>query len=81
MRNPLRTETHFATGRIVAIQEDRFRLETDIGQGLLLTLGKDSRQSPGDLAAWHAADARVIVLYSGKANLESGVACWVRRWK
>jgi hypothetical protein len=68
-----------ATGRISVVQEGRFRLLTDGGQGLLLTLGHDASVDDAGLHDLHARDARVLVEYEGEPNLASGVAHRVRR--
>lgn len=66
-------EIKTANGYIVAIQEERFRLMTDEGQALLLTLGRFAGRT-SDLHRWHTARQHVRVEYSGEPNLESGVA-------
>jgi hypothetical protein len=68
-----------ARGRISAVQEGRFRLLTDGGQGLLLTLGHDASIDDAELEALHAGDAHVVVEYDGEPNLASGVARRIRR--
>ena len=65
---------HTARGRIVSVEEDRFRLMTDSGDALLLTLAKFARVSPDDLKDWHRSNAHVTVTYEGSPNLASGVA-------
>ncbi len=66
-------DTHQVTGRIVAVQEERFRLMTDEGQTLLLSLPRLSRVGPNDLKRWHASQQRVRAVYTGRPNLVSGV--------
>ena len=68
-----------AAGRIGVVQEGRFRLLTDGGQGLLLTLGYDASIGDAELHELHASNARVVVDYEGEPNLASGVARRVRR--
>ncbi len=63
-----------ATGIIAVVQEERFRLVTDSGQGLLLTLGNNLWVNSGDLCRWHDQGTRVSVEYEGEPNLVSGVA-------
>ncbi len=64
----------FATGQIVAVQEQRFRLVDQNGQVLLLTLANHAGQSDADLHRWQEAGTVVTVAYSGEPNLDSGVA-------
>ncbi len=63
-----------ATGYIIAVQEERFRLMTDSGDTLLLTLPNLARVSVPDLQRWHMDAARVRVAFEGSPNLVSGVA-------
>ncbi len=65
---------HVAQGTIAVVQEERFRLITDTGQGLLLTLAHDAPLDDKDLRELHEANLHVVVEYEGKPNLESGVA-------
>ncbi len=74
----IRNGRHVVTGHIVAIQEERFRLMTDSGNTLLLTLGKFSKVSSDDLCQWHAEGAHVSVDYQGEPNLASGIALSVK---
>jgi hypothetical protein len=67
-----------ASGYIIGVQELRFRLMTDAGQGLLLTLGKNTPISNSDLKQWHAANIHVRVEYEGQPNFECGVVHAVR---
>jgi hypothetical protein len=62
------------TGRIVAIQEQRFRLLTDAGQVYLLTLGRHAPLDATTLGELHDRCARVTVEFSGEPNLTGGVA-------
>ncbi len=65
---------HVAQGTIAVVQEERFRLITDTGQGLLLTLAYDAPLDGADLRQLHQANRHVIVEYEGEPNLDSGVA-------
>ncbi len=65
---------HVAQGIIAVVQEERFRLITDTGQGLLLTLAYDAPLDGADLRRLHQANRHVIVEYEGEPNLDSGVA-------
>ena len=67
-----------AQGYITVVQEDRFRLMTDGGQGFLLTLARDARTSAADLCHLHDIHAHVAITYSGEPNLASGIAHAIR---
>ena len=62
------------TGRIIVIQEERFRLVTDRGRGLLLTLSHQADVTVADLRRWQETGQRVTVYYRGEPNLTSGAA-------
>ncbi len=62
----------FATGQIIAVQEQRFRLLTNSGQALLLTLGTHARLAV-DLGDLMRNQALVRVAYTGEPNLASGI--------
>ena len=62
------------TGRILSVQEDRFRIMTDDGETLLLTLAKYTLVGMRDLQRWHAENRRLRVEYTGTPNLASGIA-------
>jgi formate dehydrogenase major subunit len=63
-----------ASGQVRAVQEQRFRLITDDGRGLLLTLAHDAGIDGPALARCAREGARVTVQYEGEPNLDSGVA-------
>ena len=62
-------------GRIIAIQEGRFRLLTPDGRGFLFTLAHNANVDTLTLGQWHRHDLPVRVTYSGEPGLES---CKVR---
>lgn len=62
-------------GRIIALQEGRFRLLTRDGRGFLFTLAHDANVDTLTLGQWHRRDHPVRVTYSGEPGLES---CAVR---
>ena len=66
--------THVAQGIIAVVQEQRFRLITDAGQGLLLTLAHDAPLDITDLQHLHETMTHVDVEYEGDPNLQTGVA-------
>ncbi len=57
-----------AKGRITIVQEERFRLATESGQVLLLTLGHGARISQTDLILLRDSGALVSVTYTGEPN-------------
>jgi len=70
----VRAQRHTATGAILVVQEQRFRLLTDAGQGLLLTLSQMAPVQIDDLCRWQATRMPVMVEYTGEPNLTSGIA-------
>jgi hypothetical protein len=74
----MRAPRHTATGAILVVQEQRFHLLTDKGQGLLLTLSHTAPVQINDLCRWHAIQTPVTVEYTGEPNLTLGVAYQVR---
>ena len=74
----MRSQRHTTTGAILVVQEQRFRLLTDRGQGLLLTLSHTAPVQMDDHCRWHATRMLVTVKYTGEPNLTSGVAYQVR---
>jgi hypothetical protein len=63
-----------AAGHITVVQEQRFRLVTDTGQGLLLTLAHNAPVGENDLQRWHQTKTHVAVTYEGQPNFASGIA-------
>ncbi len=61
-------------GHIVQIQEERFRLLGETGQGFLFTLSHKASSTVDDLELWHKERIPVMVEYEGEPNLESAVA-------
>lgn len=66
--------TKHAQGQIAVVQEERFRLITDAGAGLLLTLAHSANVGPEQLCRYHEGRARVTVDYTGEPNMADGVA-------
>jgi hypothetical protein len=65
---------HIAEGYITVVQEQRFRLVTDDGRGLLLTLAENARVDGHTLQGLHNNRTHVRVEYEGEPNMASGVA-------
>ena len=61
-------------GRIIAVQEMRFRILTADGRGFLFTLSHRARADTDDLHRWHQHDNLIQVTYSGEPGLDSGIA-------
>jgi hypothetical protein len=73
-----RTTAQVARGRIAVVQEQRFRLTTEDGRSLLLTLAHDAAVGAGALCRLRDARTPVEVEYTGEPNLETAVAHAVR---
>ncbi len=69
---------HTVKGRILLIQEERFRVLGERGQSYLFTLARNGSPDITILERWHEADVPVQVEYEGEPNLESGVAYSVK---
>jgi hypothetical protein len=61
-------------GRIIAVQEQRFRFQTDSGQVLQLTLARGAPLDGADLLRLQARNVELLVDVTGKPNLTGGVA-------
>ena len=61
-------------GRIVVVQENRFRLVGETGRGYLFTLHHASGTNIEDLQRWQEDDTRLTVEYTGEPNIASGIA-------
>ncbi len=63
-----------AVGRIIAVQEQRFRLRTDTGQVYLLTLANAARVDSAALDVLRARQTQVSIDFDGQPNVVGGVA-------
>jgi hypothetical protein len=61
-------------GRIIAVQEQRFRLRTNEGQVYLLTLAATARLDASDLARLQIEERQLSIQFDGEPNLKGGVA-------
>lgn len=61
------------SGRIVALQEQRFRLRTDDGQVYLLTLPANAHIDTRALADFQHRQAHLVVRFTGQPNLTGAV--------
>jgi hypothetical protein len=66
------------TGRIIAVQEQRFRLLTDTGQVYLLTLASDTVPDASTLGELQRRGAHLAVRFEGEPNLAGGTALEIR---
>jgi hypothetical protein len=62
------------TGRVLAVQEQRFRLLTEGGQVYLLTLAHDAPLEAVDLRNFEQHKVEVTVDFEGEPNFTGGVA-------
>jgi hypothetical protein len=65
-------------GRVIQVQEQRFRLALDDGPAYLLTLAHDAPIEAARLHDFVRSGAPVVVEYEGEPGLVSGVAHRVR---
>jgi hypothetical protein len=61
-------------GRIILVQENRFRLVGDSGKGYLLMLSHKTTAAQKDLERWRDAGIQVVAEYEGDPSLASGIA-------
>jgi len=73
-----RLPRHVRCGHILLVQEGRFRLLADGGQGLLLTLAHNANVDAADLQRFQRERSQIEVHYTGEPNLVSGVAHEIR---
>ena len=66
--------TETIAGRIIVVQEMRFRLVTEDGRGFLFTLARNANIDTAELRRLHARDIPVVVSYTGVPGLDSCVA-------
>lgn len=67
-------------GRILLVQEDRFRLVGRTGKGYLFSMSHNARAGSRDLQQWRRANFHVLVRFSGEPNLKNGIAYSVEPW-
>lgn len=61
-------------GRIITVQEGRFRMKSTEGRSFLLTLAHDASAGIEDLENWRLNDTEVQVWFDGLSNMENGTA-------
>ncbi len=71
-------QSYSATGTVTALGENAFRLTTDHGQTLNLTLDDHLRVTRGDLMRWENMKQRVQVEYLGDPQTGTGVVMAVK---
>jgi len=67
-------ETMVVAGRIIVVQEMRFRIVTADGRGFLFTLARNANVDTTELRRLHARDTPVSVTYVGQPGLDTCVA-------
>lgn len=65
-------------GIVTVVQEDRFRVEDEVGRGYLLTLGRHAGASLRDLHRWSGDHTPVEIEYDGAPDL-GAVAVRIRK--
>jgi hypothetical protein len=66
-------------GVITVVQEDRFRLEDEGGNGYLFTLSSAASTTPNDLTVWSEQKIPVEVEYQGAPDLGAVATSVLRR--
>jgi hypothetical protein len=66
--------SRLARGHISIVQEERFTLVTDDGQGYRFTLAHDANIEASELQRLCSERAHVVIRFAGDPNLDSGVA-------
>ena len=68
-------------GRILLVQEERFRILSESGRSYLFGLAHNASVASEDIVHWHNINAHVIVEYEGEPNLEDGIAHSVKPFR
>jgi hypothetical protein len=69
---------HTLTGRLLMVQESRFRIAAISGRVYLLSLSHSADADEGDLLDYFAANTTLDVRFRGEPNTGSGIAESVR---
>jgi len=67
-------ETLTVAGRIIVVQEMRFRIVTADGRGYLFTLARNANVDTTELRRLHERDTPVRISYVGQPGLDTCVA-------
>lgn len=67
-------QERYLAGRIIVVQEERFRLTTDDGRSFLFVLDRKSPVHISAVRRLQKAHTEVRVKYSGEPNTGSGIA-------
>jgi hypothetical protein len=62
------------TGRIILVQEERFRMVDSRGRSFLFDLSHRAPVTNEDLISWSKAKTWLVVEYEGEPEMESGIA-------
>ncbi|MEN6616435.1 MAG: hypothetical protein ABFD12_07745 [Syntrophorhabdus sp.] len=73
-RNKNRNPEKEIVGRVIYVQEERFRMVDQKGRSFLFDLAHNAAVSDEDLVNWERLRTWVAVKYEGEPELESGIA-------
>ncbi|MHB8110335.1 MAG: hypothetical protein ACYDHW_09925 [Syntrophorhabdaceae bacterium] len=65
-------------GRVIYVQEERFRMVDQKGRSFLFDLAHNAPVSDKDLINWSRSNTSLVVGYEGEPELESGIARSIR---
>lgn len=65
-------------GRVILVQEERFRMVDEKGKSYLFDLSHNSSIRDKDLTDWSRTKTWLVVEYEGEPELESGIAVSVK---
>lgn len=66
------------TGTLIAIQEERFRLETENGEVYLLTIANRAPVDYRQMVEWYQNNVPVTAQFQGESNTVTGIVHIVR---
>ncbi len=72
---------HRLSGRLIMVQESRFRLAAATGRSCLFTLSHSSSVDEMDLLDFFKADTPVTIEYEGEPDLASGMVTTIKPLK
>lgn len=77
-KEPMNRNKKELVGRIILVQEERFRMVDDKGRSYLFDLSHNSSIKDRDLTDWSRERTRLVVEYEGEPELETGIAVSVK---
>ena len=66
-------------GRIILLQEERFRMKDRQGRSFLLDLSHSLALSAEELSAWIREGSELVVTYEGEPETDTGIAYSIRK--